>query len=336
VYPIFKLKDIAAEAGVSTMTVSNVINGKYSKVSKKNIEKIQKIIEKYNYVPNSAARSLSSKSSKIIAIFLPSGDFDNPHNIQALNSITNIVKMRGYFLMIFTYVNREEIYANLRTWNVDGVICFAPLTRQDFELFEQIGIPTCLIDSYFKSPSMIHVGVEDYRGGYLAANYLAKCGHTQIGFASYHTSYDKILQNRLKGFQDACNQNGLTLQEENIFVADTNYKGGIEVANQIADHGLKVTAVFATEDEMAIGIIEGARLNGIDVPNQLSVIGFDNTPLCEYVTPKLTTIAQDIAQKGEIAAQRLIDLIENGSVTEPYTKIPVRIIERQSVINIKK
>lgn len=187
-----------------------------------------------------------------------------------------------------------------------------------------------------KSPSMIHVGVDDYRGGYLAANYLAKCGHTQIGFASYHTSYDKILQNRLKGFQDACNQNGLTLQKEDIFVADTNYKGGIEVANQIADNGLKITAVFATEDEMAIGIIEGARLNGIDVPNQLSVIGFDNTPICEYVTPKLTTIAQDIAQKGEIAAQRLIDLIENGSTAQLYTKIPVRIIERQSVINIKK
>ena len=94
------------------MTVSNVINGKYSKVSQKNIERIQKIIDKYNYVPNSAARSLSSKSSKIIAIFLPSGDFDNPHNIQALKSITNIIKIRGYYLMVFIYVNREEIYAN--------------------------------------------------------------------------------------------------------------------------------------------------------------------------------------------------------------------------------
>lgn len=154
------------------MTVSNVINGNHSKVSQKNIEKIQEIIKKYNYVPNSASRALSSKNSKIIVVFLPSGDFDNPHNVQALNSITNTVKNRGYYLMIFSNLNR-----------------------------------------------------------------------------------------------------------------------------------------------MAIGIIEGARLNGIDVPNQLSIIGFNSTPLCEYVTPKLTTIEQDIALKGENAARMLLDLMKLAPVT---------------------
>lgn len=130
--------------------------------------------------------------------------------------------------------------------------------------------------------------------------------------------------------------NGLTLPDENIFVAETNYKGGIQVANQIADRGSNITAVFATEDEMAIGIIEGARLNGIDVPNQLSIVGFDNTPLCEYVTPKLTTIEQDIAMKGENAARMLLDLIEDGSSEKMSVKLPVRIIERQSVRIISK
>lgn len=325
------LKDIAAEAGVSTMTVSNVINGNHSKVSQKNIEKIQKIIEKYNYIPNSAARALSSKNSRIIAVFLPSGDFDNPHNVQALKSIAHTVKNRGYYLMIFSNLNRSDILSNIKSWNIDGVICFAPLTKQDHELFEETGIPTCFIDSYFKSSNVLQVGIDDYNGGFLAANYLAKCGHTNIAFASYHTSYDKILLNRLKGFKDGCLSNGLTFPEENIFVAETNYKGGIQVANQIADHNRKITAVFATEDEMAIGIIEGARLNGIDVPNQLSVIGFDNTPLCEYVTPKLTTIAQDISLKGENAARMLLDLIEAGSSDQMSVKLPVRIIERQSV-----
>lgn len=331
-----RLKDIAAEAGVSIMTVSNVINGNHSKVSQKNIEKIQKIIEKHNYVPNSAARALSSKSSKIIALFIPNEDFDNPHNILALNSITQTIKNKGYYLMIFSSINRLDITSNLKSWNVDGVICFAPLTNQDFELFKKTGIPTCFIDSYFKSSDIIQVGIDDYYGGYLAANYLAKCGHTNIGFASYHTDYDKILANRLKGFKEGCLANGLSLPDENIFVAETNYSGGIQVANQIADTNRELTAVFATEDEMAIGIIEGARLNGIDVPNQLSIIGFDNTPICEYVTPKLTTIEQDIALKGEKAALMLLDLIESGSIEQMSNKLPVRIIERQSVRIISK
>lgn len=326
-----RLKDIAAEAGVSTMTVSNVINGNHSKVSQKNIEKIQSIVNKYNYIPNSAARALASKNSRIIAVFLPNGDFDNPHNVHALNSITSTIKNRGYYLMIFSNLNREDIQSNLKAWNIDGVICFAPLTKQDYELFEETGIPTCFIDSYFKSTNVLQVGIDDYHGGFLAANYLARCGHTNIGFASYHTNYDKILLNRLKGFQEGCRRNNITLPEENIFVAETNFKGGIEVANHIADHNRHITAVFATEDEMAIGIIEGARLNGIDVPNQLSVIGFDNTPLCEYITPKLTTIAQDITMKGENAARMLIDQIEGSTINQKSIKLPVRIIERQSV-----
>lgn len=316
------------------MTVSNVINGHHSKVSQKNIENIQKIIEKRNYVPNSAARSLSSKNSKIVAVFLPSGDFDNPHNVQALNSMAKTIRDRGYYLMIFSNLNREDILSNLKAWNVDGVICFAPLCKNDYEIFNKTKIPTCFIDSYFEPSNVIQVGIDDFHGGFLAANYLAKCGHTNIGFASYHTHNNPILSNRLNGFRTAASQNSLILPEENIFVAETNYKGGIDVANQIADRNSKITAVFATEDEMAIGIIEGARLNGIDVPSQLSVVGFDNTPLCEYVTPKLTTIAQDIAMKGENAATMLLNLIETGSSDQNTIKLPVRIIERQSVITI--
>ncbi len=326
-----KLSDIAAEAGVSTMTVSNVINGKHSKVSKKNIKKINAIIKEHNYIPNSAARALSSKTSNIIAIFLPNEDFDNPHNIQALNSITNTIKNKGYYIMIFSNVKHSDIPSNLKSWNIDGVISFAPLTIEDCELFEKTSIPTCFIDSYFKSPNIIQVGIDDYNGGFLAADHLAKCGHTNIGYASYHPSYDMILSKRLEGFREGCMVNGLILKDENIFLAETTYKGGIQVGNQIGDSKSDITAIFATEDAMAIGIIEGARSKGIDVPNQLSVIGFDNTPICQYVTPKLTTIEQDISLKGERAALMLLDLIENGSIDNMSLKLPVRIVERQSV-----
>ena len=327
------LKDIAKEAGVSIMTVSNVMNGKFSKVSEKNIELIQRIAQKYNYIPNSAARSLSSKSSKIIALFVPDGDYENPHYVRAFNSITHIIFDRNYYLMVFSNINPEENLSNLKTWNVDGAICFAPLNEKDYDFFANTGIPTCFIDSYHEAPGILKVGLDDFRGGFLAGNYLVKHGHKEIGFASYHTDFDKILRLRLEGFQKALEDNGLTLKKENIFVADTNFEGGICVANQIVDKNSTITAIFATEDQMAIGIMEGARQNGISVPTQLSVIGFDNIPLCEYVTPKLTTISQDIAQKGKYAAELLLDYLEKGSVDNHDIKMPLRIMERQSVIS---
>lgn len=335
VITIITIKDIAEKAGVSTMTVSNVINGKHSKVSKKNIDKINHLVEEYNYIPNSAARLLSSSNSKIVALFLPNCDIENPHNVQLLKSISEQVNQRGYFIMFFSNItDLKTIYSHLKTWNVDGVICFAPLSNQDFKLFEQLKVPACFIDSYYSSEHIIRVGIDDFHSGFMAAGYLVKCGHTRIGFASYHPSYDMILQNRFDGFKASLRQNGLDLPEENIFLSTTDYRGGMDVANQIADRNQDITAIFATEDEMAIGIMEGARLNGIDVPGQLSIIGFDNTPFCEYVTPKLTTISQDIAQKGEVAAQLLFDLIEHKSIEQKVVKLPVRIVERQSVRKI--
>lgn len=325
------LKDIAAEAGVSIMTVSNVINGKFSRVSPKTVEIIREIAERYHYAPNLAARSLSSKSSKIIALFMPSGDYNNPHNVEAFNSIAHTISSHGYYLMVFSNNSPLVNSSNLHTWNVEGAICFAPLNSEDHDFFGQVKIPTCFIDSYHDSSKLLKVGIDDYRGGYLAGKYLADWGHTSVGFASYHTSFDKILEYRLEGFRQALKDSGVSLKEEHIFAEDTTYEGGIRVANRIADAKTGITAIFATEDEMAIGIMSGARQNGMNVPEQLSVIGFDNVPACEYVTPKLTTISQDITTKGHRAAELLIQLIETGEIKENNIKIPVRIVERQSV-----
>lgn len=328
------LKDIAKEAGVSIMTVSNVVNGKFTKVSKKNIETIERLVERYHYVPNSAARALSSKNSKIVALIVPSADHENPHNVRAFNSIARVVNERGYYLMVFSNVDTQAIYSNIKTWNIDGVICFAPLKEEDRDFFGRLKIPTCLIDGCHDSPQIMKVGIDDYRGGYLAGSFLAKNGHTSIGFASYRTDFAPLLQERLNGFMEALTVNGLTLKEEHVFTAATTLEGGVDVVSQMVTRNVSITAIFATEDEMAIGIMEGARMNGIDVPGQLSVIGFDNIPLCEYVTPKLTTISQDIGKKGECAATLLIDRIEHAAPGKQAISLPIHIVERQSVRHV--
>lgn len=328
------LKDIAAEAGVSIMTVSNVINGKFARVSPQNIEKIQNIAAKLNYTPNSAARSLTTKNSKIIALFIPGEDYKNPHNTECLFSIARTLNRHGYYLMIFSNTNFQINKANLNAWNVDGTISFAPLTDEELHFFESIDKPTCLIDSYHTSSNIIKVGINDYQGGYMAGQYLINCKHKKIGFASYTPSFDKILQYRLEGFQDALKDNGLVLNEEHIFINETTYEGGLRVADEIARSHPDITAIFATEDEMAIGIMNGAAQNNIRVPEELSVMGFDNIPFCDYVHPGLTTISQDINLKGKYAVESLIKLIETNTIEMNDIQIPLSIVERQSVAKL--
>lgn len=332
------LKDIADEAGVSIMTVSNVINGKHSKVSKKNIEKILYLIKKYNYVPNSAARMLSSNTSNIVTVFLPEADdkniFRNPHHITMLGAIENAIRKHGYFLMVSSSITLKDLDRNLRAWPMAGLIILAPTPEEANYILKYPNLPKVFIDSHCIKKKATIVGVDDYRGGYLAGQYLVNYGHRNIGYASYYQDYNDILKNRFDGFSDALSEAGCPLKKENIFIGLTDYEGGLDVGNQIADSKNPITAVFATADEMAIGIMESAQLNGIKVPHELSVMGFDNTPLCRYTTPKLTTIEQDITDKGHLAAKLLFEQIKSGKTSHRIINLPVRVIERESVVHI--
>lgn len=332
------LKDIAEEAGVSIMTVSNVINGKHSKVSQKNIENILHLIKKYNYVPNSAARMLSSNTSNIVTVFLPEADdkniFRNPHHISMLGAIENTIRKQGYFLMVSSSIALKDLDRNLKAWPMAGVIFLAPTPEEADYILKYPNLPRVFIDSHCTEKKATIVGVDDYQGGYLAGQYLIDCGHREIGYASYYPHYNDILENRFNGFSDALKEAGCPLKEENIFLGFTDYEGGIGVGRQIANNKNPITAVFATADEMAIGIMEGAKLNGVEVPEELSVMGFDNTPICRYTTPKLTTIEQDITEKGHLAAEMLFKQIKSGKVSHRIINLPVRVIERESVIHI--
>lgn len=329
------LKDIAKESGVSVMTVSNVINGNHSKVSKNTIEKVNSIIKKYNYIPNSAARMLSSRASKIIAMCIPGYKNESlltsPYNSNLIGVIERIVYKKGYYLMLCSAEENEEIVSNLRTWNVDGSFFLGVTDKNISNLKKQLKFPIVFLDSSYKLDEIINVGSNDYKGGYLAGRYLANAGHRNIGFASNDLNNSDILYNRFSGFQKALLESGITLPDDHIFKGDISYEGGIAVGKEIANKK-NITAVFSTADIMSIGIIEGARLGGLTVPRDLSVIGFDDLPICNYVTPKLTTIHQDITKKGELAANLLFELIEHENCKGQNIVLDVELVERQSVM----
>lgn len=330
------LKDIAKKADVSVMTVSRVINGHTSKVSKETIEKINALIEEYNYVPNSAARSLSARSSKIIALCTSWKDYDfleSPYHSKIASIIGHNISKNGYYLMLCGLTSVEKIVADLKTWNVAGAIFLGISEDNITKLNQKLKIPLVCIDCYFKDKNISTVGTNDYKGGYLAGRYLANSGHKNIGFSSYNLENNILLAERFKGFTDALTESGISFDSKHLYTADVSYEGGLLIGKKIANDR-DITAVFTTGDIMAVGIMEGARLGGLNVPKDLSIVGFDDLPLCSYVTPKLTTIRQQVVQKAEISTNLLFELIQHKPYKVKNIVLDVDLVERQSVIQI--
>lgn len=329
------LKTIAKEAGVSTATVSNVINGNHHKVSKETLLKVQKIIEDNNYKPNATARSLASKESKIIGVVIPNVDIEenfltNPHDAQILALLENYIRKQGYYMMVRCVRQCKEIVPLFSTWNVDGVVLLGTYKSDVEEIQERFDVPTVYIDTYAEELDIANVGIDDYKGGYLAARYLLGKGHRNIAYVGPFDS-PGVVRQRYQGFCDACAEQGIEVTPDHVFESGTLYRNGILAGQKIAISDTKFTAVAAMSDIMAFGVMEGLRLCGMNVPNDISIIGFDNLPDCCYSNPKLTSISQNLKQKAFLVGEYLFQMIREKKKITVNKKIDVEIVERQSV-----
>ncbi|HET6297335.1 MAG TPA: LacI family DNA-binding transcriptional regulator [Kribbella sp.] len=330
------LKDIADEAGVSMMTVSNVVNGKRARVSPETIERIQRIVAERGYVPSASARSLAAKSSRLIGLLVPAADEDSlmisPHNVAIVGQIERELRKGGYHLMLRGISQPAEVAEALQSWSLDGAVLLGFLDEEIDRLTARtIGkVALLAIDSYSANPLTTGVRSDDYTGALLAARHLLELGHRQIVFAGPSFSDVGVVHQRFEGFQAAFAEAGLSWQERLVTVETTTHASGRELGRRLMTEHPDATAVFATADILAIGIMEGLTESAFSVPADVSVLGFDNLDLSEYVTPKLTTIAQDIPQKAGIAVRLLLDAVERSKhPTEPIT-LDVRLIPRAS------
>lgn len=334
------LKDIAKLAGVSGATVSNVINGNYQKVSDKTRAKIEKIIREYDYKPNVMARSLVKKESKIISLVVPyvggSEDFlVNPYNAHIIAALENYVRNKDYYLMLRCVGATAEVIPLLSSWNVDGAFFLGVMPNEVRQIQDALNAPVVFIDTYSEKEKFMNVGLDDYRGGFLSARYLIGCGHKRIALATPGYEGEGVIRERFKGFTDALSEAGIEFDEKrDVFRTDTLYASAVKVGQDIAFSDKGYTAVATMSDIVAFGLIEGMRQCGIRVPEDISVIGFDNLPESEYFTPKLTTIAQDFSEKARVAGDMMFDLIEGKSEIQ-NVHLNVKVVERQSVWILK-
>lgn len=337
------IKQIAREAGVSTATVSNVINGNHARVSAETAQRVQQIIEKHGYHPNLVARGLIAKETKIIAVLLPARFHEDlnlladTYNQQIVGLLEAALNRMGYYMMLRSFSAMEEILAFFRNWNIDGAVLFYPFFEEGFmQQLLDFQKPVVILDRHYKGLQTLTVDVDDYGGGYAAARHLIQNGHRNVGFAGPVMTKSDVIMNRLNGFRDGLLESGVRLPDENIFSCPTPYAFGLMEGRKIAVHPNRPTAIFATMDTLAIGIMEGLQENGIRVPQEVSLIGFDNWIGCDMVSPKLTTISQDLAEKVQDVLQILMRAIREPHYRSAHVTLGTELARRASVADLNQ
>lgn len=327
------IRDIARMAGVSVTTVSQVLNGKGKRFSKTTREKILKLRDQYQYVPDFHARSLIMKGTiNTIGVLVPNvgesffGTF--------VEGVQQVARQEKLIPLIFS-ANRDpkleqEYLEQMVERSIDGLIIAS--ARMTTEMINQTlnnrDIPYILFDRNYDQTGA-RVQTDDYHGGQLAAQHLLALGHRRMLYLGAPNITENFKQ-RLAGFQDAIVAKGYSFDEKhNLRYAELSKEGGYKAAQAVVASG--ATAVFTANDEVAIGLIRGLREQGVRVPDDISVIGYDDISLGEYVYPQLTTIHQPIYKLGVGATKILLDKINNpDTAPEKVAKFPVRLVVRQS------
>lgn len=335
------LKDIAAKAGVSPMTVSNVVNGNMTKVSEKTAKKIQDIIHEMNYIPNLSARSLVKSNSNIIIIILRGkvgeNSLESPHNATVVGKIIQKIQNLGFHAMVSIADDIEKISHSLLTWNAQGAIFLGMFDDEIEIIFRSNDVPRVFIDSYSDARQLSNVGINDYKGGQLAAQYLIRQGHQKIAFVGPSVNYKGVMQQRYLGFCDELKSNNIAINENLHFIipSDIESEQIVELGKQLANSKIQPTSIFVTSDQVAVYIVQGLRLAGKDIPKDFSIISFDNLPISEQISPRLTTISQNLEQKASLAVDILVRKMQHPNSPAESLVLDVALIERDSVTPIK-
>lgn len=342
------IKDIAEYTGVSATTVSNVIHGRKNRVSEDTVSRIQKAIEELGYVPNMYARSLVSSSSRVMALinFVPTvaeaAFSDESFQMSFLSTMESVLKKNGYYLMFRRVENVDELKAFLQNWNLDGIFVTGACDHEFIDELTEVKTPIIYIDSYARD-GVYEVGHDDYEGGRLATSHLISMGHKRIAFASSVIRDGRYMEHRYQGYLDALADAGIEADPDLSYELGLDPDSCRQVAESIHAHS-DVTAVLSTTDIMAAGLMAAFKDMGMSLPEDISFVGFDDSPLSHMITPRLTTIRQDMRRKARIASELMLGILgveqeEKDTDVIPgspgRTVLPVELVVRDSVADIR-
>lgn len=325
------LKDIAKMAGVSESTVSRVLNG-IPKASSETRDKILKIAKELNYYPNEIARSLAKQKTQIIGVITT--DISNPYFASVAGGIEMIASQLGYNLIISVTFGKEEEelrYINiLKEKKVEGIIFMSGRMPESCEeALLNSGIPTVVVARKVKS-SLPSIHIDNIGESYKAVEYLIKLGHRRIAMISGSLNDKESGYHRLLGYKNALDAYEIPFEEE--LVAEGNFKmeSGIEAMNTLLQLKRLPSAVFAGSDAMAVGAIKSIKKAGLSIPEDISVIGFDNNIISQACDPELTTIGQPVDDLGKTAMEMLYKIINGQELKKKTIYLPCELVIRNS------
>ena len=322
------IQDVARTAGVSVSTVSRVLNDK-DDVAPETYQRVRAIIAELGYTLSLAARSMRSRRTGVIGTMMP--DLEDPFTIQVMEGINHAITALDYDLIAYTSgsinqqskAQREQYYVSLLNGSItDGIIIVTPAATSF-----STAAPVVAVDPNNESPECPAVIATNHAGAMEAMAHLIGLGHTRIGFIGGRPDLQSA-QRRLKGYEDALRQAGIALDQSLITVGDFTTERGRECARQLLSLSEPPTAIFAANDQSAMGAIEAAREAGLRVPEDLSVVGFDNIPETAYSKPALTTVDQFMDRMGYVATEMLIALVQGEPLESDLYKVPTQLVVR--------
>lgn len=331
------IRDLAKAAGVSVTTVSQILNGKGARFSPATRDRVLALKEQMNYVPDFNARNLILRSSKTIGVMIP--NIANPFFAAFIKGVQEATRQAGFMPLIFSadHESDQERYylERLVERSVDGlIISSASVTRDTIDdLLKPRQIPYLLFDQNEMADGD-RVAVDADQGGYLVAEHLLGLGHQQFALL-FPDQPTANIRERAVGFVRGLATAGINFDSDRSLVTGSLTKrGGYQATAAVLATG--ATAVFAANDEMAIGLYRGLAERGLRVPRDLSVVGFDDIDLAEYVSPKLTTVAQPIEEIGIRVAELLVHRIQHPDAAPTKMILPVKLVVRDSTAPVEK
>lgn len=336
------IKDIAQLAGVSPTTVSNVLNGNTARMSDKTKDKVEAILKEQNYAPNMAAHILGQNRSRIVGVIMfmeprrNESVLEDPFSSTLLGSIEAELRHKGYYMMVHTTSDEQEVLRLSKAWKLSGLILTWVPHNIIPALIESVTSPLVFIDSFHteKERNFCSVGLKDAEGAFEMASYLCSMGHRTIAYLANSDDSAGTDHVRFKGIQKALEKNGGGTGDVSYITLSRDQEERYSLLKQIASPFCSVTALVFCSDYHAAEAISFYHQIAVSIPDDISITGFDDNVFSRISYPRITTVHQDVEQKGHHAVELLFRMIHGESGFDAHIQLPTRLVIRDSVKKI--
>ncbi|GAB6138911.1 LacI family DNA-binding transcriptional regulator [Halanaerobaculum tunisiense] len=330
------IKDVAKKAGVSPSTVSRVINN-HPRISQDTREQVLESMDEIGYHPNIIARNLVNQQTNTLGLVMPYSTeeaFADPFYAEVLRGIGAMAQSKGYSLLLITCDGQEnEVNAALRAVKgkqVDGLLLLR--VRKNDQLIKELKeleFPFTVVGRPENEDNNYWVNNDNIQSSKQLIDYLLNLGHTKIGVITGSKEYI-VYQDRLAGYQRALEEQGITYQQDYVAQIIGKQESAYEQAKELLKANPEITALFGVDDQMAYGIVQAVRELDLDIPEDIAVVGFNNNPLSNLITPPLTTMDINTYQLGNQATELLIKVVNDQVTDYCHQLVPTDLIIRES------